>query len=367
MQIRVCCAVLVVGCLVITERMAAGQGGVAFIYAGQEPIAPISSQAMQRAWSGVSETEREAAHGAAATILAGPSAAGREDSLTTTREIQIALALHYGVLTREATRLFGDEVIAAGGSSAGEAFAAAFFCADRGSLESVLRFFEVRGRLAQELSERLNAGMGTVEGEHDRLEELCRRVTESAQGDPGYRIDVGIQGYKPSRRDERPTPFAVLSGAAAAFEQLERDFGVRAEPIKPRTPFHSPLLRPVAEHGEFRAAVQAFGAPRLTLVSGLDSGPYTELNVRAKQQELLARPGFDLGRLVEGLVQHEIERVLVFGRPLKLNEPSKKEIALLRPLRATAAHLGQRQLQFTGVRTIDDIIRVAERGRQRSP
>jgi thioester reductase-like protein len=193
------------------------------------------------------------------------AAPGGESPLDQTAYTQPALfALEYALA--ELYRSWGIAPVAVLGHSVGEYAAACV--ADVLDFEQGLALIAERGRLMQALPD--GGAMAAVTADESRV---ARALAPFA----GEVAIAAINGP-----DD-----VVISGARAAVEQvvtaLARD-GVRAKYLPVSHAFHSPLMDPVLDAFERRAASLRFAAPRIRLVSNVTGG--------VARGELLAQPSY---------------------------------------------------------------------------
>jgi malonyl CoA-acyl carrier protein transacylase len=156
------------------------------------------------------------------------------------------------------------------GHSLGEI--SALVAAESLSEEDGLRLVVERGRLMQEVAERVGGAMLALRADHQGAEAIARRC------------ELAVAN------DNAPTQ-TVLSGPEAAIECAQneaRAAGVLAKRLPVVGPFHSPIMAPAVE--EFRAVLDSIEVRpgRVPVFSCVTAAPFDD--VRARLAEALVRP-----------------------------------------------------------------------------
>ena len=138
----------------------------------------------------------------------------------------------------------------------------ALVCAGALGFADALRVVRLRGEAMQEAVPVGEGAMAAVMGlDDERVEALC---AEAAAGDCVVAVNYNAPGQ------------VVIAGHVAAVDRavaLCRQAGARrALPLPVSAPFHSPLMRPVAERLRAALAPLAIAAPELPVVHNVDAG-----------------------------------------------------------------------------------------------
>lgn len=206
-------------------------------------------------------------HDLAGTTLSTLCFEGPADTLNRTDVCQPAIfvagiAAWHGLCESEGVDPRAASIEAAAGLSLGEY--TALHVAGAIAFEPALRLVALRGRAMQDAAEAAPSSMVALIGaDEEKANELCDR----ARGENEVLVPANFNA--PGQ--------VVVSGSATACDRAEAvaaEIGLRATRLQVAGAFHSPLMRPAAEHLDEALAETEIAMPRCCVMSNVTAEPH---------------------------------------------------------------------------------------------